>query len=99
MSGDIFLTIDTIVLRGFKSIDRQALTEAVQQALTEQLSGDRELKAMDLARVRTDITLPTSFAAEQLGQTLGQRLSGIITGDEATTQSAHETKPGGRHHA
>ncbi len=99
MSRDIFLNIDTIVLRGFNHVDRHALAEALQQALAEQLSSNHELSATDLTRVRTNITLPASFGTEQLGQTLGQGLSGIITSNETTAQSDHVIKPGGRRNA
>ena len=98
MSGDIFLNIDTIVLRGMDHVDRHALTEALQQALVEQLSSNPTLTTGDLTRVRTNIILPTVFGAEQLGQSLGQSLSGIISNNEVTG-SKQKTKPGGRHNA
>ena len=88
MSRNIFLNIDTIVLRGFNHVDRHALAEALQQALVEQLSSNQELSATDLKRVRTNITLPTSFGAEQLGQTLGKSLSGIVVNNVSATNSA-----------
>ncbi len=99
MSGDIFLNIDTIVLRGLNHVDRQALTEALQQALIEQLSSNPTLTDTNLSRVRTNITLPTAFGAEQLGQMLGQSLSGIVSRNEDLTNSTHNTKQGGRSHA
>ncbi len=95
MSGDIFLNIDTIVLRGLNHVDRHALTEALQQALIEQLSSNPTLTDTDISRVRTNITLPTAFGAEQLGRTLGQSLSDVISNNEGSINSVHETKLGG----
>ncbi len=99
MSRNIYLNIDTIVLRGFNHVDRHALAEALQQALVEQLSLNQELSATDLTRVRTNITLPTSFGTKQLGQTLGKSLSGIVVNNESATNSAHEIKQRGRRNA
>ena len=99
MSGDIFLNIDTIVLRGMDHVDRHALTEALQQALVEQLSSNPTLTTGDLTRVRTNITLPPNFGAGQLGRSLGQSLSGIISNHEAKASSGQKTTPGGRHNA
>ena len=99
MSGDIFLNIDTIVLRGLNHIDCHALAEALQQALIEQLSSNSTLTATDLSRVRTNITLPGHVSETQLGQTLAQSLSGIITNNEGISSSAQKQTPGGQRHA
>lgn len=93
MSGDIFLNIDTIVLRGLHRVDRHALAEAVKQALQEQLSSGADLTAADLSRVKTNITLPSNFGTEHLGQALGQSLSGIIS----NTTEPQQTQGGKRH--
>ena len=98
MSSDIFLNIDTIVLRGLNHIDRHALAEALQQALVEQFSLNQTLTATDLSQVRINITLPTAFGAEQLGQSLAQTLGNIILNNEGTTNSVHETTQGERRH-
>ena len=98
MSGDIFLNIDTIVLRGLNHIDRYALAEAVQQALLEQLSLHPTLTAADLSRVRTNITLPNNCGSEQLGMALGQSLSKVITNNNTTHNSAANPLQGGQHH-
>ncbi len=95
MSGDIFLNIDTIVLHGLSHVNRHVLVEALQQALVEQLSLNQGLSATDLARARTNITLPNAFGAEQLGRTLGQSLSDVISNNEGSINSVHETKLGG----
>ncbi len=98
MSGDIFLNIDTIVLRGLHGIDRHAFNEALQQALVEQLSTNHGLRAIDLSRVRTDITLPNGFGAEQLGNNLSQSLGSIISDNGAKTGSSHKTIQGDERH-
>ena len=97
MSGDIFLNIDTIVLRGLQQIDRHALAEALQHALKEQLVPHQTFTAADLSRVRTSITLPGDCGSEQLGQHLARHLGSIVTNNSATTSSTHKKIQGGRH--
>lgn len=99
MNHDIFLNIDTLILRGLDQVDRRALTEALQQALVDELLLDPALTAVDLSRVRTDITLPAAIDAEQLGQALGQSLGGIISNGEAAAGSDQKTTAGDRRHA
>ncbi len=91
MSGDIFLTIDRIVLHGLDRIDRHALSEALQQALLDQLGQQSSLTSADLSRVRITISLPDNMGGEQLGQVLGQTLGGIIgnSGTEKPAQGRH----------
>jgi hypothetical protein len=97
MSGEVFLTIDTIVLRGLH-VDRHGLTEALEQALVEQLSLHPALTAADLPRVQTDIRLAPGFGARQLGQALARSLGDIILDGDAATPPGPETAPkGGRH--
>ena len=97
MNGDIYLNIDSIVLRGLNNIDRQTLVDAVQQALIEQLGADHNLTAVDLSRVRSNISLPNNCGAEQLGQLLAQSLSHIISNRDATANSGQQiTQPGER---
>jgi hypothetical protein len=98
MSGDIFLNIDTIVLRGLQHIDRYALTEALQQALIEQLATNHKLRATDLSRVKTNISLPGEFNAAQLGHTLGLGLSNIFSGNPAPQETTDKASRGGHRH-
>lgn len=98
MSGDIFLNIDTIVLRDLAYVDRHTLTEALQQALVEQLSSNPTLSAADLSRVQTNITLPGHVSETQLGQALAQSLSGIITNNKSMSSPTQKQTPGGKRH-
>ncbi|MCP4047404.1 MAG: hypothetical protein GY732_15615 [Gammaproteobacteria bacterium] len=99
MSGDIFLNIDTIVLRGLHHIDRHALETALRRVLQEQLSSNREFHATDLNRMRTKVTLPVTFTAEQLGQTLGQSLIDTFSQHEETENSDGATQRVGENDA
>lgn len=98
MSRDIFLNIDTIVLRGLNHLDRQALVEAVQQALLQQFESNPGLTTANLSRVSTNINLPANFGTEQMGQALGQSLSTLITNTAATKKSAAKSSQGGQDH-
>lgn len=98
MSGDIYLTIDRIVLHGMDHIDRFALADALQQALSEQLFPVQAMTAAERSRFRADILLPTTFSAEQLGQSLGQTLSSIISDSGGGIDSGQEPQRGGRRH-
>ena len=77
MSG-VLLNIDRIVLDGFDHIDRRELAAALQQALAEQLAstGIGQSSATPLAR--THITLPDSFSAAHLAQSLARNLCSVI---------------------
>lgn len=97
MSSDIFLNIDTIVLRGMHQIDRHALAEAVREVLLEQLAAGAGLTAAELPRVRTNITLPSGFNSEQLGQILGHSLSKVISNTHAPQNPANKTLQGGQY--
>lgn len=83
MNGDIFLTIDRIVLQGMGQVDRHQLTTVLQQALSEQLVLRPELTSNDISRMRTNFTLPTDMngnvGVEQLGQSLTHALCNIIS--------------------
>ena len=99
MSRDIFLNIDTIVLRGMDHVDRHELATALQQAMVEQLASNPQLIAADLERVKTHISLPGTFATEQLGQALAGSLSGIISNCEPGPDTDHKLSAGERRHA
>lgn len=99
MKKTINLNIERIVLHGLQQIDRNILTEALQQALSKQLSLNPTLPPADWSRVRTNITLPANVGAEQLGQALGQSLNNIIAQNEGTIQSGQKIKLGGTHDA
>ncbi len=99
MKTTINLNIERIVLHGLDQIDRQALSEALQQALVEQLSSHPTLSSTNLSRVRTKITLPRDVGAEQLGQALGQSINNIIAPNKGAILSGQKTKLGGRHDA
>lgn len=99
MSRDIYLNIDTIVLRGLDHIDRHDLAKVLQQALNEHFSSNQDLRSLDLLQVRTNITLPTTIGAEQLWQNLAESLVGVIVGNEGTANKAQTTEKGGRHNA
>lgn len=98
MSHDIFLNIDTIVLRGLAHVDRHILAEALQQALVEQLSSNPTLTTADLSRVQTNITLPGHVSETQLGQALAQSLSGIITNSNSISSPTQKQTSGGKRH-
>lgn len=85
MSGDIFLNIDTIVLRGLGNINRRAIAEELEQALTEQLSQANPWNPGNLAKVQTQISLPTINNANLLGQSLAEALGGILTDSQLST--------------
>lgn len=99
MSRDIFLNIDHIVLRGLNHIDRKALEAVLQQALVDQLTSSPVHTPADLSRVRTKITLPETFGAEQLGLTLAQSLHGVLSNSDLTPHRGLASKRGGRHDA
>ena len=99
MSANIFLNIDTIVLRGLNHLDRQALVEALQQALLQQFETNPNLTTASLARVKTNISLPANFGTEQLGQALGQSLSTLITDTANTKSPSQQPESGGQQHA
>lgn len=95
MNYDIFLNIDTIVLHGLHYIDRHALAEALQKALSEELAEKKELRGVELFRVKTTLSLPNNCAAEQLGVNLAQSLCGVISGNNASSYAGHEPLRGG----
>lgn len=98
MSGDIFLNIERIVLHGMEHVDRFALADALQQALSEQHIPVQAITTAERSRLRADISLPTTFSAEQLGQSLGQTLSSIISEGGGGIDSGRETQRGGGRH-
>ena len=99
MSGDIFIDIDSIVLRGLHHVDPDALRETLQRALTDQLSAQCELSTIDMARAVTNITLPNDVRAEQLGQILSQSLSGIISNNDSAAKVTHRSTDRGQRDA
>lgn len=96
MSGDIFLNIDRIVLHGLDHIDRNELQTALQEALTEQLSARTIAHPSETPRVRTELTLPASFSAGQVGRSLAQNLYGVISDIDTARSPGHAGKQGGQ---
>lgn len=99
MKRRITLDIDRIVLRGFDRIDREALSAALQQALTQWLKGNPSFRSVDLTRVQARIKLTGGTGTEQTSRMLGQELSGIIAGNSETAAPARPATPGVRHGA
>jgi hypothetical protein len=95
MSGDIFLNIDSVVLRGLGPVDRQALTVSLRQALITQLSSNSAFTATELSRARTAIRMPATYNAEQLGQMLGRSIGGLITNRTHAGSTTDTPKRGG----
>ncbi len=99
MSGDIYLNIDSVVLRGLGPVDRQALKASLEQALITQLFSSSALTDAERSQVKTDIKVPGPCSANQLGRTLGktlgQNLSGIITNKTPAASSSNNPNRGG----
>lgn len=88
--GAIHLHIDNLVLRGFTHVDEAALTSALQEALSHELSSAPALHDGNLSSVRTSVTLPAHYNAHTLGSVLAQSLAGIACADlTATRESRH----------
>jgi hypothetical protein len=96
MSGDVFVNIDRIVLHGLGHIDRQELETALQKALTEQLKAQSIGHPFETPRVRTELTLPASFNAGQVGRSLAQNLCGVISDTGAARSPGSAGKQGGQ---
>ena len=99
MSGDIFLNIDRIVLRGLGRIDRSELEAALQTALTEQLASSSVHHPLEQHRVVTQITLPETVSAGQLGQSLAQNLYAVISDTGIAAAPRNVGKRGGEPNA
>lgn len=96
MSGDIFLTIDTIVVSGLTQIDRStlasALEESLKQTLQKQFANKQNWSNTDVPRLRINITLPATANNDQLSQSLAHSLSDMMSPDgltQATTSLSH----------
>ncbi|SHO44174.1 hypothetical protein [Desulfopila aestuarii] len=80
MSGDIFLTIDTIVLHGLEHVDRHGFEVALEESIRQYLTANHCFHPADASRLQLQITLPAVLTAESLGSALGDRLAGSIGG-------------------
>lgn len=99
MSGDIFLNIDRIVLHGLGHVDGKALATSLEQALLDELKLNSVCEPAELARVQTQIKLPETLAAGQIGQALAQSLHGVISNTAAAAKRGPTGKQGGKQDA
>jgi hypothetical protein len=99
MSGDIFLNIERIVLHGLEHINRHELETALRKALLEQLASGSIGQSLVTKQVRTDIALPGSCNAGQLGQSLADKLCNVISTPGANTPPRNTGKQRGQHDA
>ncbi len=77
--GDIHLHIDTLVLRGFDGINKDALMAALHAALRTELSTLAALpRNGDISRAHTTVNLADGAGNAQLSAALAQTLSGMV---------------------
>jgi hypothetical protein len=96
VSAGVFLNIERIVLHGMDHVDARALAAALQKSLSEQLAANPIHDAAASAWVRTQISLPESCNAEQMGRALAQSLHGVIVNEPATAGRGGAGGRGGR---
>lgn len=96
MSADIFLNIDRIVLHGMGHVDGKTLAASLQQALVEQLELSSQHQSVELARVQTQISLPGSCGAGQMGRALAESLAGVISNSTVSRPENPSSMQGGK---
>jgi len=80
VNGDIFITIDTIVLHGLEHVDRHDFEFALEESIRQYFISHHDFHGADVTRLQLQITLPSVLTAECLGNALGERLAGAIAG-------------------